>query len=344
MDPLISILVPVYNVEKFVEKCLLSIMNQTYTNIEILVYDDASTDRSFDIIIEIQKKDPRIKVLNGLCNKGVSFVRNKLIQETKGAYFLFVDSDDYISNTMVEELYNKAFSTNADITICNLNFVFEKTGCEREQNNTFPTQDIVSREEAIGLFFRGIITGHCCNKLIKYKTFKENKLSFSEKLVAYDDAPGVFSILLCSDIITFVDAPLYHYLQRDNSITRETSIPILNAHLNLVSDLDKNLPIELLNNYQKEFEIFKVHQLFYNFTLQTKNKKQNSKEGREFFDEYKRLVESIRFTNAFFNKYMNWKDRIRLIVLKSNWMYGYRKLKKLSKIQINVKNVRGKFL
>jgi len=124
MNELISIIVPIYNVEIYLEKCLNSIINQTYKNIEILLINDGSSDNSLRICKKYQKKDKRIVLINKK-NGGLSSARNAGIDKASGNYLLFIDSDDYIEIDMIEKLYNNIKSNNADISICNF-FITKK--------------------------------------------------------------------------------------------------------------------------------------------------------------------------------------------------------------------------
>ena len=103
MKDLISIIIPVYNVENYVERCLESVLNQTYTNLEIIIIDDGSTDKSSKICEKYKKKDKRIK-LSKISNKGTSYARNYAIKKAKGKYINFIDSDNYIESNMIEIL------------------------------------------------------------------------------------------------------------------------------------------------------------------------------------------------------------------------------------------------
>ena len=117
---LVSVVVPVYGVEKYVEKCLDSLSHQSYENIEVIVVDDGSTDRSGDICEEFAKKDKRIKVFHKT-NGGLSDARNYGIKRAKGEYVCLVDSDDWVKSGFVEKMVNVALRENADIVVCGYN-------------------------------------------------------------------------------------------------------------------------------------------------------------------------------------------------------------------------------
>ncbi len=115
---LISAIVPVYNVEKYLYRCVDSILKQTYENFELILIDDGSPDNCSQMCDELSEKDSRIKVIHQE-NQGLSAARNSGIKIAKGNYLTFIDSDDWISNTMFEDLINLIKEKNADISICN---------------------------------------------------------------------------------------------------------------------------------------------------------------------------------------------------------------------------------
>ena len=123
MKSKVSVIVPVYNVEKYLEKCLESIIKQTYENLEIIIVDDGSTDNSLHICRKWDKRDPRITIIHKE-NEGLGFARNTGLQHASGDYILFIDSDDFISNNMVEKLYDNLKNAEADTVYCGLNRYF----------------------------------------------------------------------------------------------------------------------------------------------------------------------------------------------------------------------------
>ena len=125
MDDLISIIIPVYRVEKYLEECLNSVINQTYANLEIILIDDGSPDRCGQICDEYAKKDERIEVIHQE-NQGVSNARNHGIEMAKGKYITFIDSDDYLEQDYIKYLYDEITKFNADISICGTIDIDEK--------------------------------------------------------------------------------------------------------------------------------------------------------------------------------------------------------------------------
>ena len=126
-NDLISIIIPVYNVEKYINKCLESVINQTYRNLEIILVDDGSEDKSGKICEEISIKDNRIRVIHKE-NGGLSDARNIGLDNSNGEYIAFIDSDDFIERDMIEFLYYNINKYDADISICS-NYIFDEEEC-----------------------------------------------------------------------------------------------------------------------------------------------------------------------------------------------------------------------
>ncbi|MEO2683100.1 glycosyltransferase family 2 protein, partial [Clostridium butyricum] len=122
---MISVIVPAYNVEKYIEECLLSLVNQTYKDIEIIIINDGSTDKTKEIIIEYQEKYKNITGYNQK-NNGVSVARNLGLKIAKGEYVIFVDPDDYLDSTMIEKMHDKLKMTDSDLVICGHNVFYDE--------------------------------------------------------------------------------------------------------------------------------------------------------------------------------------------------------------------------
>lgn len=135
--PKISIIVPVYNVENYVSKCIESIINQTYKDVEIIIVNDGSTDKSGDICDYYSKKDARIILIHQE-NQGLSMARNNALDIASGDYIGFVDSDDWIAPDMYGTLYNNAIEHDADISMCNFYYVSETGECSPYSNENQP--------------------------------------------------------------------------------------------------------------------------------------------------------------------------------------------------------------
>ena len=216
MNDLISIIIPVYNVENYIEKCMNTIINQTYKNIEVLLIDDGSTDSSPKLIENIRKSDKRIKTYHKK-NGGLSDARNYGIKKAKGKYLVFIDSDDWVDLNYIEYLYNLIKKNNCDISICE---IVKITDCGKIVSRNYNNNSIVimNQKEAIrNMIEVKYFATSACGKMYKKECF-DNVLFPVGRL--FEDIPTNYNIFLSIDKIVFGAKGLYYYLTREGSITR----------------------------------------------------------------------------------------------------------------------------
>lgn len=221
-DPLISIVVPIYNVEKYVENCIDSIIEQTYPNLEIILVDDGSTDSSPQICDEYSKSDSRIKVIHKV-NGGLVSARKAGVRAATGDYIAYVDGDDWIEPNMYEQLFHKI--NGADVIIC---------GVERDYGNHISYEinkvkdglyegaelvdTIYKKMMYTGVFFERGIQPHVYNVLFRADLLRHNQLQVSDEIRVGEDAACLYPVLLEARKICMTSECLYHYQMRDNSI------------------------------------------------------------------------------------------------------------------------------
>lgn len=207
----VSIIVPIYNVEKYLERCIKSILSQTYTNIEVLLVNDGSKDQSEAICTKYESIDSRINYYKKV-NGGLSSARNYGIERATGNYYLFIDSDDYIDKTMVETLIKAARQYNADIVECNYYEVINgKVHIFKHSKNK-----VYSSKEAISsLIYNDGITPTAWNKLYSNRVF--STLRYSEGIY-HEDEEIIIKLLSKANKIVEIGQPLYFYIKRDGSI------------------------------------------------------------------------------------------------------------------------------
>lgn len=215
MEELISVIVPVYKVEKYLPKCIESIINQTYKNLEIILVDDGSPDKCGEICEEYARKDTRIKVIHKE-NGGLSSARNIGIDKASGKYIAFVDSDDRIHERMYKVLYDNMKNTNADISICNLYYEFEINANEIRKINEDNFVKEYNKIDAIKeLLYGKRIFDYAVNKLYRKEVFENIKYPEGKKM---EDLGTTFLIFEKANKIVYDSTPLYYYLQRESSI------------------------------------------------------------------------------------------------------------------------------
>lgn len=209
MKDLITVVVPCYNVEKYVEKCLDSILKQTYKNLEIILVEDCSTDNTYNIIKDYPKKDKRIKVIQNEKNSGLSFSRNTGIKASTGKYISFIDSDDYITENFYEDLLEAMHKNKAEVAMCDIKVVYEDTNYTQVapcfSNDEFNTVNVVNSG----------LAASACNKLFDKKLI--SKYLFEVGKVNEDIAVVIPAIVNAKNIAYARDA-YYHYIQHKGSI------------------------------------------------------------------------------------------------------------------------------
>ena len=222
MTELISVIVPIYNTEKYLVECIESIREQTYSNIEIILVDDGSTDASIEICDEFSKKDSRVRVFHKE-NEGSAVAKNFGIQQSKGEYIILVDSDDTVSDKMIEVLYTHIKEKNADIAIGNYyiydesdkNFYFYVTDKDFSVEE-LAIQEIMNRQAGDWQFNSSAFILPTF-KLIKKELFKEVQFSNGRR---FDDEATMHRFYLLASKIIFINDNLYRYRQRSGSIMR----------------------------------------------------------------------------------------------------------------------------
>lgn len=231
-DVFVSIIVPVYNVEKYLAKCLDSLIGQTLNNIEIILVDDCSTDESEAIILEYQKKDARVVYLKQKENQGQGLARNYAIKEAKGEYILFVDSDDFIALTAVEVLYEKSKELKLDILEANYFKVLPNHNTE-QKNEVF--EEVLTGNE----YFEKIpfTVGVIWNKLWRKTFLLENKLTFAKQI--FEDVIFISEAALVAKRVFRIDYSFYYYVIRENStMTSTVAVKHVDSQVRLVKFLE----------------------------------------------------------------------------------------------------------
>ena len=214
-QPEVSVIVPVYNAEKYLRKCVDSLLAQTFRYFEVILVDDGSPDRSGAICDEYAEKDPRVRVFHKE-NGGVSSARQCGLDHARGEYTIHADPDDWVEPNMLEELYAKAKAEDADMVICDYYVEFgKKTELKRQQPSALDSETVL-RE----MFQR--LHGSLWNKLVKRACYKDFQISFPPEIHYSEDLYVVVSLLLHPIKVAYIPRAFYHYNQtaNPNSISR----------------------------------------------------------------------------------------------------------------------------
>ena len=232
----ISVIVPVYNVDRYLSRCLDSLINQSFGDYEILLINDGSTDNSLEICQRYQQFNPNLIKVYSKSNGGLSDARNYGLDKCDSDFVVFVDSDDWIDLNMLNHMYSRATTTNADLVVCDMEYHFEggivKSSCGGEF-------DVVKVEDNINIM---MINNSACNKLYRYQLFDNIRFP---KGFWYEDMAVVPILILKSSLIAKVNEPLYKYYQREGSIMHSVNEKIFDIYR--VIDMVKEYIVENYN-------------------------------------------------------------------------------------------------
>ena len=260
----ISVIVPVYNVEKYLDKCLGSLVKQTLKDIEIIVVNDGSPDNSQDIINKYIKKYKNVfgyKKKNG----GLSSARNYGLKYATGEYIAFIDSDDYVDKSMMEKMYNKAISDNFDIVVCDLELVNESYESIGKVSSKI-CKDLYDNDVRKMLVdFYPVV----CNKIYKRELF-DNDLTFKVG-VLYEDVEFMHRLIPYVNSIGVVGDNLYYYLQREGAITKTFDERLYHYVDNWNGILDFYNDRGFYEGYKSELEFCYVRYLYATFVKRATN-------------------------------------------------------------------------
>ena len=283
----VSVIIPVYNVKNYLAKCLDSLVNQTLQNIEVIVVNDGSKDGSEQIIQQYSEKYPdKIKAF-AKENGGLSDARNFGIERATGDYFGFVDSDDYVSETMFEEMLNLAEKHEAEMVICNIQKVDEFGNVTQKLTQIPNMPEKIDLETNFSIF--SDLSYFACNKIFRKELFKEKRF---KKGVHFEDIQLIPQLLLECKTLAQTQSFHYQYLERTDSITKthnEKGLDILRA----VEDVENVFETSQYSSKRKELQGFQILEGVYTFLAYLAFVKNESL----FFEMSEKLDEFVRKRN-----------------------------------------------
>lgn len=322
-NELISVIVPIYNVEKYLEKCVNSILKQTYVNLEIILVDDGSPDKCPEICDMLEKRDDRIKVVHQQ-NGGLSKARNAGIDMAKGAYLVFVDSDDTVEYELIEKLYKCLKKYDCKMAACGRKYIFEdgKIICRVSEgiDTVYEFEDAIKEMNTYRLFDMSAWAKIYAKELFSTIRFPEGKLS--------EDYFVMYKLIDLAHRVGYISAPLYNYLQRTSSISRNKKInhDFIEAAEMQMNYLDDKYPdLKLISHTA----FASANLTVYDFYL--KNRVKCPKEKREKFR--KNVQDNVKYINDNVNISLAKKVQFKLF-MKSFLLYNiifkaYRKLRRV---------------
>jgi glycosyltransferase involved in cell wall biosynthesis len=218
----ITIIVPIYNTEKYLDRCIRSIISQTFTDIEILLINDGSTDNSLNMLSDYAQKDNRITVISQE-NRGLPAARNRGIKTAASPYILHVDSDDWIEADMCELLYNAAVKNSADIVTSHVYFEHPNKRIVKKE----PYPEKCGFQEFLEIYAarRGI--NSVCNKLIKRDLYMANNIEHYEDISLGEDSSALLRLIIFANTVVTVDKAFYHYDIKMSSMTAKKNKKVM---------------------------------------------------------------------------------------------------------------------
>lgn len=326
--PKVSVIVTIYNREKYIEKCVRSLMEQTLDDVEFVCVDDASTDASLLKLNRVLEDYPNRKsMVNIIClenNAGRAIARQIGIEHVKGEYVIHVDSDDWVDKDMLELLYTKAKETNADIVGCNLTHEY---GTHQQIFKQSYSGDV---EEDIRRLLNGRLFPSLCTSLTRTDLIKEHQITFPQGLDTGEDLLFNLSLYLVAHKVVGIDNPSYHYRHTEDSGSFQHTEKSINSVIEVACR------IETLMRETGNYEKYEKDILFRKFSMKCalvtdfKNDAYNKK-WLNLFPE----------THSFIWKYkqFSWKRRVELWLAAHDMFKMARFFQKMLKIQYKIRHL-----
>ena len=311
---MVSIIIPVYNVEKYLSQCINSILNQTYKDFEIIIVDDGSTDGSLKICKDFAQKNKNIKLI-AQKNSGVSVARNNAMNYIQGEYLLFVDPDDYIENECLEILVENMEKTQANIALFGYKEVYDEDIKGNDEIKLLSLEDnsVVNGQEVANMMLRYEVKGYLWDKMFRTKEIKKLGMEFEKERYIQDWFP-VFKQVLNSDKIVYIKRALYNYRQRSSSTVYKKNIKKIKDYFHATNNIikysyEKDVDPIMIETFKSK--VFNV--LIWDYFLAYKDT--NSNLYKEFKDEKLDLYEP-KISRIIWNKNIGIKYKIDLIMWK----------------------------
>lgn len=247
----VSIIVPIYNVEQYLRRCLDTLVMQTHEDLEIILVNDGTKDNSLSIMEEYQKQYPSKVFVYSKENGGLSDARNYGIQYATGDYLSFIDSDDWVDLTMIEKLHDAIVKHQADIAICDMEYIYDDQPSRYSSCGDFDVLVTEQHPEVI------LLNNSACNKLFKKELFQSIRFPKGQW---YEDLATIPQIMYLTHKIVKVSEPLYKYYQRSSSISHSADIRIFDIYQS-IEDIKRDILTQPdCERRQKTLE--EIHKLF----------------------------------------------------------------------------------
>lgn len=329
MNKLVSIIIPIYNAENNIVKCLESIMVQAYSNIEILCINDGSKDRTKKILEEYQKKDERIVIINKK-NSGVSDTRNLGIKHAKGDYIMFIDADDYIEKNYIEKMVSTVKKYKCDLVISGHTEV--KNDEKKEKTIYAEKEEIfeITYPKEINNAFKTFEFNPCWKQLISKELIQSNKIAFNKKIKYGEDMLFSLECYAKSNKTMYIKNFGYYYVINDTSVMRKKDIESIKKYYK-DNKLTTDIIVEKLASTPENIQnlYFKTLVVFNNICTRVVKSQDTYKLAKKIISEERKTY------NSFFKQYKTLthgttKQKILLTILKYRFFFLYYLIKKYS--------------
>ena len=322
MDPIISIIIPIYKSEKFIEKCSRSLFEQTLNNIEFIFINDSTPDISisllYNIIDHYPNREEKFKIINLEKNQGVANARNVGIENATGEYVIHCDSDDWVDKDMYERLYRKAQETDADIVGCNFRHEFSDIQYD------FHQQYSESMEENIRRLINGKIFPSLCTSLTKRELIIKNNISFPIGLNMGEDLFFNLQLYLHATKIVGMDWTPYHYRHTENSSCVQRTRKSIDSDIAIAGMIERLMKDQkMYDKYAKDIEFRKFFSKLP--LMEDLNNINNYQDWQSIYPE----------TNKYIWKYdqLDWKRKTELWLAANNMLPIAKVFKQLLEFQ-----------
>ena len=325
MNPLISLVIPVYNVEKYLDKCMESVLAQTYDNFEVILVDDGSTDNSGKMCDEYAKRDSRVIVYHQQ-NSGVSVARNVGIENAKGEFISFIDSDDWIDKNYLQKLVSAQIKYNADLTICEYTNIYDD-GKLRDRRRSFGSnvyyndKSIIVREVIPKVFSFQSMDNPIC-RLYSKSIIRKYNLVFLPQVCIHEDCFFNFEYLNHIDSLTYINDSLYDRIIRNDSATRiyreniyDESEVIFNCYDALLAKYGQG------SNEEKQFVTRLYFEILRKYVCNPGTKCYHRKKWAQFYEFFSKEPMNKLWKYSLKASYWRFKDLLRIWLLKLKATY-----------------------
>lgn len=257
----LSVIIPAYNTEEYISRCLDSLVNQTLRDMEIIVVNDGSTDNTLPILIKYQNNHNNIVVIDQE-NSGASVARNVGFNASKGKYIAFVDSDDFVDNDMYEVLYQKIETTNSDIVVCNFKEYISETDFRIFDVSKNRGDNLTVKEHPELIY---LINASPWNKIYRRDLFEKNSISFPVGF-RHQDLGTIPRLIMASENISFVDNAVYNYnYRRPNNVSQTYDKKLYHSMEMIKVNLDYARENRIFDEYYDALRDLTVLHIFYSF-------------------------------------------------------------------------------